>query len=125
MPHDLNFLHLAAIAFLFASWILYSPFMARFARGSLNSQLGVVRLHWVQLEMALPGWGAVAGLRACGSSVCLRLRWRTQLYFVQLEVHSHGGVSLLSLCHVCGAFFFLPPSLLSPPPPPLPLFKLS
>ena len=51
MPQDLDILHLIAAAFLFTAWATYSPLLNRFARGTLNSQLGVVRRRWIELSM--------------------------------------------------------------------------
>ncbi len=50
MPSDLNFLHLVAIAYLLVSWAAYSPLLTRFARGTLNSQLRLVRARWIDLS---------------------------------------------------------------------------
>jgi uncharacterized membrane protein len=51
MPHDLDVLHIVAIAFLFTAWATYAPLLARFARGTLNTQLGIVRQRWIELSM--------------------------------------------------------------------------
>jgi len=47
LPHDFSPIHAIAIVWLFGCWFLYSPVLSRFGRGTLNSQLGVVRRHWV------------------------------------------------------------------------------
>lgn len=41
---------MAAVAFLIAAWATYSPLLTRFARGTLNTQLGVVRQRWIDLS---------------------------------------------------------------------------
>ena len=50
LPPDLTNLHLVAFALLFAAWWLYSPLLALFGRGTLNAQLGIVRLRWMLLS---------------------------------------------------------------------------
>lgn len=50
LPSDLTNLHLVAFAFLFAAWWLYSPILSLFGRGTLNAQLGIVRLRWMLLS---------------------------------------------------------------------------
>ena len=50
LPPDLTNLHLVAFALLFAAWWLYSPILSRFGRGTLNAQLGIVRLRWILLS---------------------------------------------------------------------------
>jgi len=50
LPHDLSNLHLAAFALLFVAWWLYSPILSLFGRGTLNAQLGIVRLRWMLLS---------------------------------------------------------------------------
>lgn len=47
MPSDLTLLHVLAIGLIFLCWFGYSAFMHRFAEGSLNSQLEVVRRSWL------------------------------------------------------------------------------
>ena len=49
LPTDFTPLHMIAYALLFAAWWLYSPILKLFGKGTLNAQLGVVRLRWVQL----------------------------------------------------------------------------
>ncbi len=51
MPSDFDTLHMAAVAFLIAAWATYAPLLGRFARGTLNAQLGLVRRRWVELSM--------------------------------------------------------------------------
>jgi uncharacterized membrane protein len=50
LPLDLTSLHLVAFALLFAAWWLYSPILSLFGRGTLNAQLGIVRLRWMRLS---------------------------------------------------------------------------
>lgn len=50
LPPDLTSLHLVAFGLLFAAWWLYSPLLSFFGRGTLNAQLGVVRLRWMRLS---------------------------------------------------------------------------
>jgi len=52
VPSDFTPAHAVAIALLFASWWLYSPILRLFGRGTLNAQLGVVRLRWISLSIA-------------------------------------------------------------------------
>ena len=47
LPQDLHLPQVAAIALLFLAWGLYGPVLALFGKGSLNSQLHVVRLSWM------------------------------------------------------------------------------
>lgn len=51
MPADVTPLHFAAIAVLFTAWGLYSPLLSRFARGTLNVQLDVVRRRWMAIAV--------------------------------------------------------------------------
>jgi len=51
MPSDLDISHIAAVAFLAVAWTCYSPMLARFARGTLNTQLRVVRKRWIGLSL--------------------------------------------------------------------------
>ena len=50
IPADFALAHAIAIALLFAAWALYSPLLRLFGRGTLNAQLGVVRLRWMTLS---------------------------------------------------------------------------
>ena len=50
MPADLDLLHIIAVGFLIAAWATYSPLLSRFARGTLNDQLGLVRQRWIDLS---------------------------------------------------------------------------
>lgn len=50
IPSDLTISHALAIGLLFAAWWLYSPLLRLFGRGTLNAQLGVVRVRWMTLS---------------------------------------------------------------------------
>ena len=50
IPADFTLAHAIAIALLFAAWTLYSPLLRLFGRGTLNAQLGAVRLRWMTLS---------------------------------------------------------------------------
>ena len=50
MPADLDLLHIIAVGFLIAAWATYSPLLSRFARGTLNDQLSLVRQRWIDLS---------------------------------------------------------------------------
>jgi uncharacterized membrane protein len=52
VPSDFTLAHAVAITLLFAAWWLYSPILKLFGRGTLNAQLGVVRLRWMSLSIA-------------------------------------------------------------------------
>ncbi|MGI9422877.1 MAG: DUF599 domain-containing protein [Hyphomicrobiaceae bacterium] len=47
LPQDFGLLNLIAVTLIFACWFGYSLVLARFGRGSLNSQLAVIRRHWM------------------------------------------------------------------------------
>ncbi len=47
MPSDFTYIHAAAIALIFVCWLGYGHLLALFGRGSLNSQLIVVRQQWL------------------------------------------------------------------------------
>lgn len=47
LPSDFELPHIVAMCLLLLSWFSYSRVLRTFARGSLNSQLAVVRLNWV------------------------------------------------------------------------------
>lgn len=49
LPEDFSITHVTAAVFLLIAWFGYSLALSRFARGSLNSQLGIVRLRWIEL----------------------------------------------------------------------------
>jgi uncharacterized membrane protein len=49
LPDDFSLAHAIATAFLLIAWLGYSPVLSRLARGSLNSQLDIVRLRWIDL----------------------------------------------------------------------------
>jgi uncharacterized membrane protein len=47
LPYDFSPLHAVAIALIFLCWFAYTAVLHRFGRGSLNSQLVVVRQRWL------------------------------------------------------------------------------
>ena len=47
LPYDFDAQHLGAVGLVFLMWWLYSPMMSILGRGTLNSQLHVVRLKWM------------------------------------------------------------------------------
>ena len=47
LPPDLSFAHVCAIVLLFGSWFCYPIILRVCGRGSLNSQLVVVRQYWI------------------------------------------------------------------------------
>jgi uncharacterized membrane protein len=47
LPPDFSLTHGVAIALLFGSWLSYSTLLSTLGRGTLNSQLAVVRQHWI------------------------------------------------------------------------------
>lgn len=47
LPSDFTSLHALAICLLFGFWFAYTQILKLFARGSLNTQLEVVRNHWL------------------------------------------------------------------------------
>ncbi len=47
LPPDLSFAHLCAIALLFGCWFCYPIILRVWGRGSLNSQLIIVRQYWI------------------------------------------------------------------------------
>ncbi len=47
LPEDFGLAHGVAIVLLFACWFLYGGLLTTFGRGSLNSQLAVVRRYWM------------------------------------------------------------------------------
>ena len=50
MPLDLSVPQAIAIGLIFALWGLYGPILKRIGRGSLNSQLHVVRMQWLHMH---------------------------------------------------------------------------
>ena len=49
LPADFNPLHGIAIGLLFTCWFGYNQLLRLIARGSLNEQLGVVRIRWLSI----------------------------------------------------------------------------
>lgn len=47
LPHDFGISHAIAVVWLFSCWFFYSSLLATFGRGTLNSQLAVVRRYWM------------------------------------------------------------------------------
>lgn len=47
LPSDFSLAHALAVTLLFLSWFCYPVFLRRYGRGSLNSQLIVVRQYWI------------------------------------------------------------------------------
>ena len=47
LPADFSLAHVAAISLLFTSWFIYPVILRNVGRGSLNSQLIIVRQHWI------------------------------------------------------------------------------
>lgn len=47
LPDDFEATHVIAVVMLFACWFSYSRLLSAVGRGSLNSQLAVVRRHWM------------------------------------------------------------------------------
>ena len=50
LPMDFDWLHAVAVGLIFGLWGLYTPILKRLGRGSLNEQLHVVRLRWLQMH---------------------------------------------------------------------------
>ncbi|WP_395689165.1 DUF599 domain-containing protein [Aestuariivirga sp.] len=50
LPTDFALPHVIAVALIFALWGLYTPILRLIGRGSLNSQLHVVRLRWLEMH---------------------------------------------------------------------------
>lgn len=44
-PPDFSLIHVIAILLLFGSWFTYSAFLTVLGQGSLNTQLGIVRMQ--------------------------------------------------------------------------------
>ena len=53
LPSDFDFRHLLAVALVFAMWWLYTPVLNLLGRGTLNSQLHVVRQKWMTTSARL------------------------------------------------------------------------
>ena len=47
LPPDFSFAHGVALCLLLGSWFSYSALLSILGRGTLNSQLAVVRQHWI------------------------------------------------------------------------------
>jgi uncharacterized membrane protein len=50
-PYDFDFMHLFAVALIFAMWGLYGPVLNILGHGTLTSQLHVVRLRWMNMML--------------------------------------------------------------------------
>jgi uncharacterized membrane protein len=50
LPVDFGWPHLIAIALIFGLWGFYTPILKFFGKGSLNSQLHVVRARWMNVH---------------------------------------------------------------------------
>jgi uncharacterized membrane protein len=50
LPVDFGWPHLVAMMLIFGLWGLYTPILKFFGRGSLNSQLHVVRARWMHVH---------------------------------------------------------------------------
>ncbi len=53
LPSDFDFRHLFALGLVFAAWWLYTPILNLLGRGTLNSQLHVVRQKWMMTSVRL------------------------------------------------------------------------
>ncbi len=49
LPWDFDFLHLFAVALIFIMWWLYAPVLNLLGHGTLNAQLHIVRLKWMNM----------------------------------------------------------------------------
>ncbi len=54
LPEDFGLAHAIAIVLLFTCWIAYGRLLSTFGRGSLNSQLAVVRRYWMSAATRRP-----------------------------------------------------------------------
>jgi uncharacterized membrane protein len=54
LPADFSLAHVAAISLLFTSWFIYPVILRNVGRGSLNSQLILVRQHWINAATRRP-----------------------------------------------------------------------
>jgi len=50
LPADLTITHIFAMVFLAVAWMGYGPLLTVLSKGTLNSQLGQVRNHWVGIS---------------------------------------------------------------------------
>lgn len=53
LPVDFSWANGVAVALIFGLWGLYSPILKVIGKGSLNSQLHVVRLRWLQMHQGI------------------------------------------------------------------------
>ena len=49
LPADLDLAKILAILLIFGCWAAYQPILGLFGRGTLNTQLHVVRQHWMRM----------------------------------------------------------------------------
>jgi uncharacterized membrane protein len=54
LPLDFGLAHATAIGLIVVLWGFYTPILRLIGRGSLNSQLHVVRMRWLQMHQSLP-----------------------------------------------------------------------
>jgi len=54
LPLDFGLAHATAIGLIVALWGFYTPILRLIGRGSLNSQLHVVRMRWLLMHQSLP-----------------------------------------------------------------------
>jgi uncharacterized membrane protein len=54
LPNDFSLAHAGAIALLFVSWFAYPLILRLFGRAPLNSQLVIVRQHWIEAATRRP-----------------------------------------------------------------------
>ncbi len=52
LPHDFDPTHATAIVLILALWGFYTPILGMLGRGSLNSQLHVVRMRWLKVHQS-------------------------------------------------------------------------
>jgi uncharacterized membrane protein len=53
LPVDFGLPHAIAVALILGLWGLYAPILKLIGRGSLNSQLHIVRLRWLQMHQGI------------------------------------------------------------------------
>ncbi|MEI7600172.1 MAG: DUF599 domain-containing protein [Aestuariivirga sp.] len=53
LPLDFGLAHAAAIVLILVLWGFYTPILGMLGRGSFNSQLHVVRMHWLHVHQSL------------------------------------------------------------------------
>ncbi|MFM8747222.1 MAG: DUF599 domain-containing protein [Aestuariivirga sp.] len=53
LPADFGWPHAVAVALIFGLWGFYTPILKLLGRGSLNSQLHVVRLRWLEMHQGI------------------------------------------------------------------------